>query len=64
MFVDENLEQHLKTSPSISGGAAVIAEWNMNISDQILQIGNYRYRPSDPESPYKNITTSFDLDDA
>jgi hypothetical protein len=63
MFVDENLEEHLKTSPSISGGAAVIAEWNMNTSDQILQIGNYRYRPSDPESPYKNITTSFNLDD-
>jgi hypothetical protein len=63
MFVDKDLEEHLKTSSSISGGAAVIAEWNMNVSDKILQIGNYRYRPSNPSSPYKNITTSFDLDD-
>jgi hypothetical protein len=41
----------------------VVAEWNMNISNQIKQIGNYRHRPTEPESQYYSITSEFDIND-
>ncbi len=63
MFSDSTLEKHLKESSSVSSSAAIIAEWNLNISDRIKQIGNYRYRPTEQDSLYKNISTEFDLDD-
>lgn len=63
MFSDPDLEKYLKESSSVSSNAAIIAEWNLNISDKIKQIGNYRYRPTESDSPYKNIIADFDLDD-
>ena len=63
MFSDANLEEHLKTSSSISVSSTIIAEWNMNVSEKIKQIGNYRFRPTEIDSPYRNIATSFDIDD-
>lgn len=63
MFVDSDLEKHLKESSSVSSNAAIIAEWNLNISSKIKQVGNYRYRPTEVDSRYKNITTEFDQDD-
>lgn len=63
MFLDPELEKHLKESSSISSNSAIIAEWNMNISNSIKQIGNYRYRPTETSSPYRNIVTDFDQDD-
>lgn len=51
MFQNEKLQEHLETSSSINSQPAVIAEWNMNIADNIATIGNYRYRPNaDPSS--------------
>ena len=46
MFVNKYLNNHLDTSSTIKSQAAVIAEWNMNFSDNILELGNYRYRPT------------------
>ena len=63
-FVDEKLKDYLETSSVIRLQSATIAQWNMNISENILQIGNYRYRPLDDEdSRYKNVASSFSLDD-
>lgn len=66
MFEDKALQKHLETSPVIRSQALVIAEWNMNVAENISQIGNYRYRPTEEEnSLYKRISTSFDpLDEA
>ena len=45
MFVSETLKTHLETSSTISIESLVLAEWNMNLPDNIAKIGNYRYRP-------------------
>lgn len=69
MFKDEDLKNHLETSSTVRIKSAVIAEWNMNIPDNIQKIGNYRYRPATPENPndpnfkYKNIINTFDPND-
>lgn len=64
MFKNEQLEEHLKTSSTIRVNSAVIAEWNMNIATNILQTGNYRYRPNDKEDTrYNVISQSFSTDD-
>jgi hypothetical protein len=60
MFINEELQNHLETSPTIRSQSAVIAEWNMNIPTNILHIGNYRYRKSEPSSPYFALPNSFD----
>lgn len=65
MFVNEDLKNFLQTSSIVRSQSAVIAEWNMNIASNIMQIGNYRYRPTDTNgSKYKNIASSFDINDA
>ena len=61
MFVNEKLQEHLSTSSSLRLESRVIAEWNMNEANNILQVGNYRYRPTDPSSPYYLPTQSFDM---
>jgi hypothetical protein len=64
MFKNEKLQEHLETSSVIKINSAVIAEWNMNIAENISRVGNYRYRPNDPESPEFNfITQSFSEND-
>mgnify|MGYP000663066679 CR=1 FL=1 len=40
MFINEELQNHLETSPTIRSQSAVIAEWNMNIPTNILHIAN------------------------
>lgn len=75
MFSDDTLQEHLETSPSIQVNSVVIAEWNMNLADNIAKIGNYRYRPSAVLTPgadgynqtdalYKPISSSYDPQDA
>jgi len=64
MFVNEELKEHLETSPVIKLNSAVIAEWNMNIAENILISGNYRYRLNDTETPqYNVISQSFSIND-
>jgi len=65
MFVNNELKSFLQTSSVVRSQSAVIAEWNMNIAENIKQIGNYRYRPTDAAgTKYKNIAGSFDINDA
>ena len=47
MFQDLDLEQHLKTSSVIQNRSLIVAEWNLNIPENVSRIGNYRYRPSE-----------------
>jgi len=65
MFQNEELKTHLESSSTIKTQSAVIAEWNMNIADNIFRIGNYRYRPTENISnKYKLIPNTFDTNDA
>ena len=73
MFINEELKNHLETSPTIKSHSAVIAEWNMNVLDNISMVGNYRYRPEEvwayqlvyPEQgKYTKLVNTFDPTDA
>ena len=60
MFVSETLKTHLETSATIRLQSLVLAEWNMNMPDNIQKVGNYRYRPLDSTSQYFTLPISFD----
>ena len=60
MFVGEALKTHLETSATIRLQSLVLAEWNMNMPDNIQKVGNYRYRPTDISSKYFTIPITFD----
>lgn len=64
MFSNQDLLDYFKTSEDISIQSLVLAEWNLNISDNIEQIGNYRYRPTDSTSLYNSLTLTYDKSDA
>ena len=64
MFSNQDLLDYFKTSEDISIQSLVLAEWNLNISDNIEQIGNYRYRPTDSTSLYNSLTLTYDKADA
>ena len=60
MFDDIDLKKHLETSSVVKTKTAVIAEWNLNSPTNILKIGNYRYRPTQSDSLYKLLPSTFD----
>ncbi len=60
MFVSEALKTHFETTATISLESLVIAEWNMNMPDNIFKVGNYRYRPTTPGSTYYTLPIIFD----
>ena len=64
MFVSETLKTHLETSSTISLQSLVLAEWNMNMPDNIYKLGNYRYRPLGSDVTYKTLPLTFDNLDA
>ena len=64
MFVNETLKNHFETSSTIRLDSLVLAEWNMNMPDNIFKIGNYRYRPQELGSPYSVLLQSFDISDS
>ena len=68
MFVNEKLQSHLETSSSIDSQALVVAEWNLNVADNISTIGNYRYRPAatvdSDDAVYAIPAGSFDINDS
>jgi len=59
MFQDKDLLKHIETSSSIKTQSAIIAEWNMNIYTNILEVGNYRYRPNQSSSIYRTLPNTF-----
>lgn len=64
MLGDFELKQHLENSAVIKTESLIIGEWNLNSSENIFRIGNYRYRPGNPDFPqYNNIINNFDEND-
>jgi hypothetical protein len=57
MFVNTTLKNHIETSSTIETRATILAEWNMNVPDNIFKLGNYRNRDN------KKASLSFDKDD-
>ena len=68
MFQDPQLQEYIETSSTIRSQSAIVAEWNMNIAENIRQVGNYRYRPNaavgTEDFRYVNIESSFDPNDS
>jgi len=64
MFVSNDLKTHLESSPTIQLQSLILAEWNLNMPDNIQQIGNYRYRPNEEDPKFKTISSAFDLLDS
>jgi hypothetical protein len=46
MYTDATLKAHLESSSSLKIRSLVCAEWNLNTAQNILEIGNYRFRPT------------------
>ena len=64
MFEGQELKTHLETSATVKLQSLVLAEWNMNMPDNIFKLGNYRYRPTDNTSQYFTLPNDFDSLDA
>jgi hypothetical protein len=60
LFVNEKLQEHLETSSVVKIDSVVVAEWNMNIAENILKAGNERYRPSGTVLPTPPPATTDD----
>jgi len=60
MFVSETLKTHLETSSTVHLQSLVLAEWNMNMPDNIYKLGNYRYRPTGSDVQYRTLPITFD----
>lgn len=58
MFQNDELNNHLQTSFSVESETAVIAEWNMNVPNNIQKVGNYRYREG--STSYSVIPNFYD----
>ena len=63
MYQDTTLKNHIETSSTVSMKSLILAEWNMNIADNIDVTGNYRYRPNDSGSAFYTIQSSYDSAD-
>lgn len=71
MFQNTELQSYLNSASTVNSDSLVAAEWNMNLPGNILQVGNYRYRPyervtlaTSDQSIYAVPTNVFDEDDA
>ena len=64
MFENKDLQSFLETADTVRTKSAVIAELNMNRTNNIKHIGNYRYRPTQTSSVYSSLPTSFDINDS
>lgn len=64
MFVSNELKTHLESSATIQLQSLVLAEWNMNMPDNIERLGNYRYRPTGADTKFATISNTFDALDS
>ena len=62
MFQNDELKNHLEKSFSVESQSAVVAEWNMNVPDNIFKMGNYRYRENSTQ--FNVVPNFFDINDA
>jgi len=60
MFESTELKNHFETSATIRTQSLVLAEWNMNMPDNIYKIGNYRYRSQEQNSQFLTLLNTFD----
>jgi hypothetical protein len=60
VFASEALKGHLEASATIRLQSLVLAEWNMNMPDNVFKLGNYRYRPTTPSSKFFTLPINFD----
>ena len=63
MFQSAELKNHFETSATIQTQSLVLAEWNMNMPDNIFTLGNYRYRPQEQNSQFLTLPNTFDNSD-
>ena len=63
MFESAELKNHLETSAVIKTQSLVLAEWNMNMPDNIFTLGNYRYRTQEQNSQFLTLPNTFDSAD-
>ena len=64
MFVSDDLKTHLESDSTVSLQSLVVAEWNMNMPDNIFKLGNYRYRSQGSDARFKTIPSTFDQFDS
>jgi hypothetical protein len=64
MFESTDLKNHFETSATIQTESLVLAEWNMNMPDNIFKLGNYRYRSQEQNSQFLTLPNTFDNADA
>ena len=64
MFESADLKNHFETSATIQTESLVLAEWNMNMPDNIFKLGNYRYRSQEQNSQFLTLPNTFDSADA
>ena len=60
MFESTELKNHFETSATIQTQSLVLAEWNMNMPDNIYKLGNYRYRSQEQDSQFLTLINTFD----
>jgi len=63
MFESTELKNHFETSATIQTESLVLAEWNMNMPDNIFKLGNYRYRSQEQNSQFLTLPNTFDSAD-
>jgi len=61
--VYDEVKNHTISESTIRTQSLVLAEWNLNLANNIAKIGNYRYRPSDFSSPFTTIATTYSSND-
>jgi hypothetical protein len=59
MFVNTTLKNHIETNSTLETRATILAEWNMNVPDNIFKLGNYRNR----DTGIGKASLSFDAND-
>ena len=61
MYQSPEVKDHIDTSSTVKSRALILAEWNLNISENIEKIGNYRYRPvANQDFAQKDIAEDYD----
>jgi len=63
MFQNTELKNYFETNPTVQLRSTIVAEWNMNMPDNIFKLGNYRYRPKGSDTRYTTIQSTFDAND-